>query len=131
VRILIDTDILLDVVLLRQPHFADSAAVVDWAEAHPGSAAVSWHCLANLHYLSKDGARDFIGELLDFCEVPATGSAQMHQALSLGFSDLKDAMQVAAAILFGGQLIVTRNIGDYRLSPIRAIHPKAARALLR
>lgn len=60
-RLFIDTDILLDVLLERPGHFEASARVLDWAEAHPGQCAVSWHGLANIHYLSKDGAEDFIG----------------------------------------------------------------------
>ncbi len=122
-RIFIDTDVLLDVLLAREPHAAGSAAVLDWAEAHPGQASVSWHGLANLHYLSADGAERFIRELLRFCEVPATGSAEMLQALDLGFKDLEDAMQTAAALKFKAQAIVTRNTRDYRKSPIAPSTP--------
>lgn len=122
-KIFIDTDICLDVLLKRQPFFADSADLLDWAEQYPGKASVSWHGLANLHYLSKDGAESFIGELLEFCEVPACGSPEMLQALDLGFKDLEDAMQTAAAMRFGAQMIATRNISDYRKSPIQAASP--------
>lgn len=120
-RIFIDTDVLLDVLLARKPHFSASATLLDWAEAHPGKASVSWHGLANLHYLSKDGARSFIQDLLEFCEVPATGSMEMRQALELDFKDMEDAMQTAAALKFNAQAIATRNVGDYRKSPI-AVH---------
>ena len=129
-RLLIDTDVVLDVLLRREPHFAASAAVLDWAEKHPGSAAVSWHSLANLHYLSKNGAHDFIRELLVFCTVPATGTHDMQQALDFDFSDLEDAMQAAAAMRFNAQCIVTRNSSDYRNSPIQARTPSQVLPLL-
>lgn len=122
-RLFIDTDILLDVLLGRTPHFDQSARVLDWAETHPGQCAVSWHGLANIHYVSKDGARDFIEELTDFCVIPATGTTEMKRAIELGFKDLEDAMQVSAALLFGAQLIVTRNLSDYKKSPIKAVSP--------
>jgi predicted nucleic acid-binding protein len=122
-RFFVDTDVLLDVVLERKPHFADSSRVLDWAEAHPGAAAVSWHGMANLHYLSKDGAEDIIRELLEFMELPRVGRSQMQEALSMGMPDLEDAMQVTTALAFGAQWIVTRNIRDYVLSPIKAIRP--------
>lgn len=122
-RLLIDTDVVLDVLLRREPHFAASAAILDWAEKHPGATAVSWHSLANLHYLSKNGAHDFIRELLVFCIVPSTGTQDMQQALNLDFSDLEDAMQAAAAMRFGAQCVVTRNLSDYRHSPIQAKPP--------
>ena len=45
-RVLLDTDILLDVVLAREPFAADSADVLRWAESG-GAAAVAWHSLTN------------------------------------------------------------------------------------
>lgn len=122
-RLFLDTDVLLDVLLGREEYYEASAAVLDWAEAHPGQCAVSWHGLANIHYLSKDGAWDFIEELTDFCIIPGTGTAEMKHALELGFTDLEDAMQTSTALLFGAQAIVTRNLADYRRSPIKALRP--------
>jgi len=122
-RLFLDTDILLDVLLEREKHYEASARLLDWAEAHPGQCAVSWHGLANIHYLSKDGAWGFIEELTEFCVIPATGTADMKRALGLGFTDLEDAMQTAAALRFEAQIIVTRNLSDYRRSPIKAVRP--------
>jgi predicted nucleic acid-binding protein len=122
-RLFIDTDILLDVLLERVPHFDASAQVLDWAETHPGQCAVSWHGMANIHYLSKDGAQPFIEELTEFCVIPGAGTMEMKRALELGFRDLEDAMQVSSALLFGAQLIVTRNLSDYKQSPIKAVPP--------
>jgi hypothetical protein len=51
VRILLDTDVLLDVALAREPFAADSTEVLRWAEAG-GAAAVAWHSLINCAYLS-------------------------------------------------------------------------------
>ena len=122
-RLFIDTGILLDVLLERKGHFDESARVLDWAEAHPGQCAVSWPGLANIHYLSRDGAWEFIEELTDFCVVPGAGTTEMKRALGLGLKDLGDAMQVSTALLFGAQLIVTRNLSDYKRSPIKAVPP--------
>lgn len=129
-RLFLDSDVLLDVLLERHPHFIDSAAILDHAVRRPGRAGVAWHSLANLHYLMDGGAEEFISELLDFVEVPATGSAQLRQALDLGFADLEDAMVASAAVLFGAQIIVTRNTRDYRNSPVRAVTPREAVKLL-
>ena len=122
-RLLIDTDVLLDFVLGREPHFQASSELFNWAVKHPGLCAVAWHSLANLHYLTKAGAEEFIRDLLEFVEIPATGTNEMNAALDLGFTDLEDAMQVSAALLFGAQGIVTRNIKHYRRSPIKVMAP--------
>ncbi len=55
-KILIDTDILLDVALRRAEFFEDFATVLSWAEANRGQAAVAWHSLSNLAYFLKPDA---------------------------------------------------------------------------
>lgn len=122
-RLFLDTDILLDVLLERLPFFTDSAKILNWAEAHPGQCAVSWHGLSNIHYLSKNGAQGFIGELIEFCTIPETGTFDMRRALALGLVDLEDAMQASVALRFGAQMIVTRNLRDYSRSPVKPITP--------
>lgn len=129
-KILIDTDILLDVALRRAEFFADSAAVLSWAEANPGQAAVAWHSLSNVAYLVKPDARTFIADLLDFVEVAPVSTPDMHAALGLPMKDLEDAMQVAAALSFGARQLVTRNLPDYRRSAVPALAPRAFLDLL-
>ena len=47
----------------------------------------------------------------------------MKRALALGFNDLEYALQTSAALLFGAQMIVIRNLPDYGQSPIKAVLP--------
>ncbi len=123
-RVFIDTDVILDVLLDRKPYVEHSAQVLDWAEEHPGRAAISWHGAANIHYLSRNGAESFLDELTAFVEIPPCGSAHLRQAIMLGLSDLEDAMQVVSGLQFNAQCIVTRNLRDYTKSPIKALSPK-------
>ncbi|MFM7375870.1 MAG: PIN domain nuclease, partial [Chthoniobacterales bacterium] len=58
------------------------------------------------------------------------GSAQLRRALDLEFADLEDGMVASAAVLFGAQIIVTRNTRDYRKSHVRAMTPRDAVKLL-
>ncbi len=129
-RLLIDTDVLLDFALNREPHAEAAKRLLAWAAANPGRCAVAWHSLANLNYMMRGKTGLFIRDLLEFVEVPRTGREQMQAALDLGFADLEDAMQTAAAMLFGAQAIVTRNIRDYRHSPIKADTPESVLKLL-
>jgi hypothetical protein len=59
-RLLLDTDVLLDVALRRKGFFETRAKVLRWAEAEPGQTAVAWHSLSNLACLVRPNARDFI-----------------------------------------------------------------------
>lgn len=129
-RLLVDTDVLLDFALNREPHAAAAGELLGWAAEHPGRCAVAWHSLANFHYMMRGKSDAFIRDLLEFAEIPRTGREQMQSALEMGFADLEDAMQAAAAMLFGAQLIVTRNLRDYRRSPIKAATPEEVVKLL-
>jgi predicted nucleic acid-binding protein len=129
-RLLIDTDVLLDFALNREPHAEAAKRLLAWAATNPGRCAVAWHSLATLNYMMRGKTGLFIRDLLEFVEVPRTGREQMQAALDLGFADLEDAMQTAAAMLFGAQAIVTRNIRDYRHSPIKADTPESVLKLL-
>lgn len=129
-KVLIDCDVLLDLVLRREPHFQHSAMLLDWAEAHPGQSAVAWHTISNIIYLCKSDAVRFVAELLEFVEIPAAGTEAMRFALEIGMRDVEDAMQVAVADCFSAQLIVTRNTRDYAKSPIKAVSPEAIVRLL-
>ncbi|MDO8593937.1 MAG: PIN domain-containing protein [bacterium] len=123
-KILLDTDILLDIALRRAAFFEDSAVVVAWAESEPGQGAIAWHSLSNIAYLLRPDARPFIRELLLFTEIPATGTSAAKQAMDFPMKDLEDSLQAAAALRFGASYIVTRNIGHYKNSPVPAVTPK-------
>ena len=123
-KALIDTDVLLDVALARAPHALQSAAVLRWAEGG-GKAAVAWHSLTNCAYLLKGGGRPFLERLLQLVEVATVGSADAQRALSLPMGDLEDTFQAAAALAWQADVIVTRNLADYRRSPVRALTPTA------
>jgi predicted nucleic acid-binding protein len=126
--ILIDTDVLLDVALDRSPHVESAAALLAHFERDPHRAFVAWHTLSNLYYLLRPArggrdARDMIDDLMGFLAVAPTDTDAMRFAVSLPLPDLEDAMQVAAARACGALYIATRNVKDFRRSPIPARTP--------
>ena len=122
-RILIDTNVILDFALGREPFFADSTQVLRWAQDNPGEAAVAWHSLSNLAYIMSGDVRSFLQDLLSYMDVPSVGASDALQALDFPMSDIEDAMQAAAALAFGAEWIVTRNERDFRDSPVSALSP--------
>ncbi len=129
--ILIDTDVLIDVALDREP-FSDAASkLLDRLQTGPKRAFVAWHTLSNFYYLvapSRGGsdARAFINELTRFVAVAESGTSAIGFAAALQMTDFGEAMQVAAARACGARFVVTRNARDFRRSPIPAITPAAA-----
>ena len=127
--IIIDTDVLLDVALERQPYVKESAALLELLERRPRMAFVAWHTLSNFYYLvsptrGRNDARQFLVELTRFVSVAPTDTEAFHYAAFLPISDFEDALQVAAARACGASLIATRNTRHFRRSPIPARTPK-------
>ena len=128
---LLDTDILIDVALDRRPHSDAATELLDRLQKGPKRAFVAWHTLSNLYYLvaprrSGPSARDFVEQLTRFVAVATTGTDAIQYAAKLPMADFEDAMQVAAARACGARHIITRNLADFRRSPIPALAPRDA-----
>lgn len=126
--ILLDTDVLIDVALDRAPHADASAELLDRIEVSPRGAFVAWHTISNFYYLvaPSRGARDtrdFLVELTSFVTVSPTDTEALRYAAALPMADFEDAMQVAAARACGAEVIATRNVDDFKASPIPARTP--------
>lgn len=127
-RVLIDSDVVLDVALDREPFAQESTAAIDWCQKAPASALVAWHTISNIYYLLRaargDGyTRGFLADMLRFTVVVAGGNEAVRRALSLKMNDFEDALQVTSALDADAELIITRNIRDYRGSPLPARTP--------
>jgi predicted nucleic acid-binding protein len=131
VKILLDTDVLLDVPLASpQRRFPDSLTLLNWCENHAGAAQIAWHSLSNIYYLlsrvkplGRFDAKAFLGDLLNFVAVVPTGTVQAQVALGLPMPDFEDALQVSAAIHAGVDYIITRNQNHYRSSTVPSLTP--------
>ena len=125
---LLDLVVILDLVLDREPYSAPAAELLGILETRPGSAFIARHSISNFVYLStgrrgRKTSRQFVADLCRFVAVAKTDTESLHYAAGLPMSDFEDAMQVAAAAACGADVIVTRNLRDYRRSPIRAAAP--------
>ncbi len=127
--ILLDTDILIDVALDREPYSEPSFELLEHIESGGERASIAWHTISNLYYIVRPTlgdltTRQFITELTDFVYVAETDTASIRYATQLPMNDFEDAMQVAAAQACNARFIVTRNTRDYQQSPIPAITPQ-------
>jgi predicted nucleic acid-binding protein len=128
VNVLIDTNVILDVLMRRDPFFADSAAVLDRAER---GEFVGWLCATTVttifFLLRKELGRDqAIGRLKDLtaiCAIAPVNQGVVDAALESDFSDFEDAVLNHSALLAGARCIVTRNERDFRNSSLLVYRP--------
>ncbi len=127
-RSLIDGNILLDVLQKREPHF--SASLNFWRLCETGEAEgyVSALTFADLVYvMRKELSPERIEEILRvlglifrFTELTPAG---LTAAAALGWADFEDAVQAVTAERIHADFILTRNLRDFRQSPVPAISP--------
>jgi len=127
-KVLVDTNIFLDVLLDRKGLTEESQRLLDWCDAHPGDAWIAWHTLSNLYYIGarcsgKSEALAQIDAILNVFEVCPCGSREARAARALPLADFEDALQVAAAMAGDIDWIVSRNKKDFRNSPVPALLP--------
>jgi predicted nucleic acid-binding protein len=123
-KVLVDTDVVFDVYEKRQPHYGASNHVLCMARRNTIAAAIASHTLANLFYYYGKPALPLVHErLLESVEVVAADAFLLKAALKWDFADLEDAMDAAAAQTREAVFIISRNVRDFRRSPIPALRP--------
>lgn len=127
--ILIDTNVVLDVIQKREPHYRASAAVIDRVVRKRTQAALPAHAITTIHFLvrryqNQGMASQVIDWILARFEVAPVSRTELIRAQSLAWADFEDAVVAAAADALGCEVIVTRNVRDFSGSPVPAFTPE-------
>lgn len=127
-KILVDTNVFLDVLMARPQWQATSRQVLDWCDTHPGNAWIAWHTLSNLYYIGTKSvgaaaAQLQISQILDVFEVAMSDTNGARKALELGMPDFEYALQAVSAQCCAADAIVSRNVKDFQSSPVKALTP--------
>jgi len=133
-RVLLDINVVLDVLLDREPHVKASAAVWAAAESKVVVGVLAAHALTTIHCLvckerGAAKARNVVSALLRVFEVAPVDAAVIREALALPPADFEDAVTAAAANASECGLIVTRDPKGFRGSPVPVLSPEAAAPL--
>lgn len=128
-KVFLDTDVIIDFLIDRQPHATSSSEIFELAESQSVELFTSALCLNNVHYIIKKflgetRSREVITELLEMIDVLDVSKKDIIHALNSDFGDFKDAIQHSVAKNTNGiKSIVTRNTKDYRTSDISVFSP--------
>jgi predicted nucleic acid-binding protein len=134
-RLLVDTNVALDVLLDRQPHSEASGAI--WAAVETGRCEgfLAAHAVTTIHYLLQKQlgaarAKQLVSLVLVVFRVAVVDGSVIEQALRLPIADFEDAVTVGAALASECEFIVTRDPKGFRGSPVRALGARAVMAIL-
>jgi predicted nucleic acid-binding protein len=135
-RCLLDVNVILDMVLDRRPHLEAARALWAAAERKEIEAVVSAHGVTTVFYVvarerGAAFARRIITDLVVVPSIAAVDGPILRRALDLGWPDFEDAVCAAAAEAASCDLLVTRDAGGFKDSPVPVVDPVTALSLVR
>lgn len=135
-RILVDTNIVLDVLLGREPFVHDSRRVWEAADEGAFEACIAFFTLPTIHYIChRQGgvaaATNAIAICMQAFEVCPLYRESILMAQQMPGPDFEDNLQVACGIADFVQAIVTRNPSDFANAPVQIYTPSDLLHLLR
>ena len=127
-QIFLDTDVILDLVFERKPFFYDSQKLLSLIEKNYFNGFTSTLIVANCYYIissNKDKiiAAKTISKLRSILTVLPFTDKEIGESLNSGFKDFEDGVQYFITINNGLDIIITRNISDYKNVDINVFMP--------
>ncbi|MEC4818152.1 MAG: PIN domain-containing protein [Scytonema sp. PMC 1069.18] len=127
-RLLIDTNIVLDLLQERKPFVEDAARVFEKIDAGEIEGFIAATTITNIYYIVRKAAGvkvagEAIAQVLRDLHICAVDRTVLEQAISLNFPDFEDAVQCACGIAYGVDAIVTRDASGFVGAGIPVMSP--------
>jgi predicted nucleic acid-binding protein len=118
-RVLLDTNVVLDVLLERRPYAGPASQVLSLVDSGRIEGAVTAMAMTTVHYLvqralGRRRADECVCRLLDMVAVAPVDVGVLLAATRTGFPDFEDAVVYTAALAWRADGIVTRDAGGFR-----------------
>ncbi len=128
-KILFDTNVILDVLLLREPFEKASTLLLSEVEKKKLRGYLCPTTVTTLYYLIKKGrgareSRRLIKNLLVLFQVTPMDKRILESALNEEFTDYEDSVLYESALRAGVDGIVTRNSKDFKTSALPIFEPE-------
>ena len=130
-RILIDTNIILDVLLKREPFYENAANVLKATENSDIKEFVSASAITDIYYIAyktlrdKAKAKELLKSILRIVSVAGISAEDIYRSLELDWNDFEDSIQYSSAVGNDMDGLITRNVKDYSLAELPIWTPEA------
>lgn len=127
-RVLIDTNVILDVLCNRKEFLEHSEKIIKLCEIKKITGYLSALSVSNIVYIMRkeldaEKIKDILEKLSLIFTITDLKVDDLQKAANMEFKDYEDALQSASAIRVEADYIVTRNIKDFTKSKVIAIKP--------
>lgn len=127
-KVLFDTNVILDVLLIREPYAQMSMNLFDAVVSKEIEGYLCATTVTTIDYLvaklqDKQQSRELVRRLLELFSVAEVNDAVLAKAVNSDFSDFEDAVLYQAGCLVGVDSIVTRNAKDFKTADLPIYSP--------
>ena len=128
-KVLIDTNVVLDVLMNNPAGFVHSKKIFDFAEHKQIVGFISASAITDIFYiakrkLGKKTTKDAIKQVLSIFRPATVTDTHIYQALDLEWTDFEDSVQYTVGEGLAVDYIITRNTQDFALSSIPSVSPE-------
>lgn len=131
-KLMIDTNVILDVFIKRQPFYEQSRKILELCESKKVQGFVTASSITDIFYLvrksthSTETAYKCLGALFDIVKVLPVTNDNVISAYTIKAHDFEDCLLAVCAKSNGCAYIVTRNESDFKDFDIPAVSPDEA-----
>jgi len=127
-KVLIDTNVILDFLIAREPFAPAAKEIITLAEKNKIEAFLTASSVTDIFYILKkytdrEKAKEILSQLFEIVDVIEVTKGDTKKALNLDLRDFEDALQAWCGKKKKVNYIVTRNEKDFRNSPVKIISP--------
>jgi len=128
-RVLFDTNVVLDLMLDREPFALSAAQLFSKVETKELAGFLGATTVTTIHYLASKvvgakRAQSEVTKLLKLFEIAPVNKEVLKDSLESNWSDFEDAVLYYAAYHANVQSIVSRNVRDFKKSEIPVYDPQ-------
>lgn len=128
-KVLIDTNVIIDALTSREPWNENAETIFIMAANHMMDMYITASSATDIYYLvrkylhSADQAKQVMEKLYSLVGILTVSAAECIDALASSVSDYEDAVVERASVKANMDYIVTRNVKDYQQGMVKAISP--------
>ena len=128
-RVLIDTNVLIDYLAKKNGYYEDARRIISSCSDGELQAAMAASSVLNTFYILRkeytiEERREMLLELSKMIDIVGIDTDKIISALNReDFKDFEDCVQDECAEFYGAEYIITRNVGDFANSRVKAVLP--------
>ena len=128
-KVLLDTCVVIDFLTSREPFFENSKKVLLLCANNDIDGFITAKSLTDIYYFVKKSNNDenetrrIMKELLSIVSLLDTNRGDCLKAFDSNTKDYEDAVMDETAVSYGMDLLLTRNIKDFKNAKVKAMTP--------